>query len=228
MASTCSATFSARPSAKYGASATMTFVTPAICAAAAAAAEAFEPATSTCTSPPHWAAAVTVWWVLPFKVALSCSAITNATMICPVIVLGRRQSRLDDFGFGTQLGDQRGDVRHLDAGRALGWLDDFQGFQAWRDIDAQVFRLDGLERLFLGLHDVRQGHIAWLVQTQIGGDDRWQGQCQGFQAAVDFARDGDFAVFQHDFRGERGLRPTQQGCQHLAGLVAVVIDGLLA
>src|SRR5476651_2388875 len=108
-ASTCSAMFSARPSAKYAASATMTFETPAICAAAAAAPLAFEPATRTCTSPPHWAAAVTVWRVLPFRLALSCSAITSATMIYP----------LDDFSFGAQFCDQGGDVRNLDAGRAL-------------------------------------------------------------------------------------------------------------
>jgi hypothetical protein len=37
--------------------------TPAIFAAASAAALAFEPATSTWTSPPHWAAAVTVFSV---------------------------------------------------------------------------------------------------------------------------------------------------------------------
>jgi hypothetical protein len=42
------------------ASAWMTLATPAICAAALAAAPALCPATSTCTSPPHWAAAVTV------------------------------------------------------------------------------------------------------------------------------------------------------------------------
>jgi hypothetical protein len=35
------------------------------------------PATSTCTSPPHWAAAVTVLRVAPLMDALSCSAITR-------------------------------------------------------------------------------------------------------------------------------------------------------
>src|SRR5471032_430161 len=114
----------------------MTFVTPAICAAAAAAAPAFEPATRTCTSPPHWAAAVTVWRVLPFRLALSCSAITSATMIYP----------LDDFSFGAQFCDQGGDVRNLDAGRALRRLDDFQGFQTRGHVDAQVFWLGHIQR----------------------------------------------------------------------------------
>src|SRR5471032_1479158 len=121
-ASTCSAMFSARPSAKYAASATMTFETPAICAAAAAAPLALEPATSTCTSPPHWAAAMTVWRVLPFRLALSCSAITNATMIFPCTLMMNGPGRLDDFGFVAQLGNQRRHVGHLDDGRALGRL----------------------------------------------------------------------------------------------------------
>jgi hypothetical protein len=63
---------------------------------------------------------------------------------------GEAASRLDDFGFGTQLGDQGGHIWHLDAGRALGWFGNFQGFQAWRNINAQVFRLGDVERFFLG------------------------------------------------------------------------------
>ncbi|KLU34760.1 hypothetical protein AB595_22000 [Massilia sp. WF1] len=47
-------------------------------------------------------------------------------------------------------------------------------------------------------------------------------------AAVHFAGHGDLAVFQHDLRGEGRLRPAQQGRQHLAGLVRIVVDRLLA
>ena len=61
MASTCAATFSARPSARLGAvGVRCTLATPAICAAALAASAALAPATSTCTSPPQAMAAVTV------------------------------------------------------------------------------------------------------------------------------------------------------------------------
>lgn len=55
----------------------VTLATPAIWAAAAAAAPALWPATSTCTSPPQAAAAVTVLSVAPLMEALSCSATTR-------------------------------------------------------------------------------------------------------------------------------------------------------
>src|SRR2546427_12476590 len=55
----------------------MTLATPAIWLACCAAAPALWPATSTCTSPPQAAAAVTVLSVAPLMVALSCSAITS-------------------------------------------------------------------------------------------------------------------------------------------------------
>ena len=57
-----------------------TFATPAICAAACAAAAALWPATSTCTSPPQATAAVTVFSVAPLSVPWSCSAITSAAI----------------------------------------------------------------------------------------------------------------------------------------------------
>ncbi len=53
---------------------------PLIWLAALAASPALCPATSTCTSPPHWAAAVTVFRVAALTVALSCSAITSAVI----------------------------------------------------------------------------------------------------------------------------------------------------
>jgi len=61
-------------------SAWITLATPAIWLAALAAAPALCPATSTWTSPPHWAAAVTVLRVAPLMDALSCSAITRDVM----------------------------------------------------------------------------------------------------------------------------------------------------
>jgi hypothetical protein len=71
--------FTAR-AANASLSACSTLVTPAIWAAAAAAAAALAPATSTCTSPPHCSAAVTVLRVAALMDALSCSAITRAVI----------------------------------------------------------------------------------------------------------------------------------------------------
>jgi hypothetical protein len=66
--------------AKCSPSAWITLDTPAICAAAFAASPALWPATRTWTSPPHCAAAVTVFKVAPLIEALSCSAMTREVM----------------------------------------------------------------------------------------------------------------------------------------------------
>jgi len=137
-------------------------------------------------------------------------------------------SHLDHLGFVLEFVDQFGDVGDLDAGGAFGRLADFEGGQARHDIDTEIGRLDDVERLFLGFHDVGQGGVARFVQTQIGGDDGGQADLQRFQAAVDFAGDAGFAVGDDDFRGEGGLRPVLQGGEHLAGLVRIVVDGLFA
>src|SRR5688572_30412768 len=132
MASTCAATFSARPSARLGPSACSTLATPATCAAACAAAPALWPATSTCTSPPQAAAAVTVFNVAPLSVPWSCSAITSAAIS-------------DHLRFVLQLGHQGGHVRHLHARAALGRLADLQGLDARGDVDTQIRRLQRLQ-----------------------------------------------------------------------------------
>src|SRR6218665_1824809 len=156
--------FSARPCARPGASACMTLATPAICAAAAAAAPALWPATSTCTSPAAQArAAVTGLSVAPLIDALSCSAITSTDI----------QITFASFlSFSTRAATS---ATLTPAPRLAGSL------------TFRVIGRDGIERLLLGLHDVGQGNVARLVQAQVGGDDRRQRQRQGFQAAVDFA-----------------------------------------
>src|SRR5574343_325662 len=112
MASTCAATFSARPWARLSASAWMTLATPAIWAACWAAPCALWPATSTCTSPPQAAAAVTVFRVAGLMLAWSCSAMTRAVMgICPW--LSWLLLVLDDFGFVLELVHQGGHVGHF-------------------------------------------------------------------------------------------------------------------
>ena len=134
----------------------------------------------------------------------------------------------DHFGFVAKLVDEFGDVGNFDAGTALGGFGDFEGGEPWGDVDAKVGGLEGVERLFLGFHDVGEGGVARFVEAQVGRHHRWQGDFEGFEAAVDFAGDGGFAVRQNDFGGEGGLRPVLQGGEHLAGLVGVVVDGLFA
>src|SRR6185369_17756709 len=112
----------------------MTLATPAIWLAALAAAPALWPATSRCTSPPHFAAAVTVLRVAPLMEALSCSATTRDVM--------NGSESLDDFCFVLQLGHQRGHVGHLDAGRALRGLHHLQCLQVRLDLHAQVGGLE--------------------------------------------------------------------------------------
>ena len=59
-------------------------------------------------------------------------------------------------------------------------------FQAWCDVDSQVFCLDRIERFHFRLHDVRQRHLALLVQAQFSDDDSGQRKRQRFRAAIDF------------------------------------------
>src|ERR1700716_1498818 len=135
--------FSARPSA--GASASNTFATPAIFAAASAAACALEPATSTWISPPIFEAAAIVFNVAALIDALSCSAITRMVTL---------ETPSQNLGFGLQLLDQRLHVRHLHACGALRRFGNFERLQARRNVDTQVRGLERFHWLFLGLHDV--------------------------------------------------------------------------
>src|ERR1700761_3388150 len=162
MFTTVASMFSARPASSCGASASSTLLTPAIFAAASAAACALCPATSTWISPPIFCAAAIVFSVAALIDALSCSAITRFVI---------SSVSLQHLGFGLQLLDQRLHVRHLHTGGALGRLDNLQRLQARRDVDTEVFRLDDFQRLLLRLHDVRQRHKARLVQAQVRGDD---------------------------------------------------------
>jgi hypothetical protein len=87
---------------------------------------------------------------------------------------------------------------------ALGGSATFSTFQARRDVDAQLGRLQVVDRLLLRLHDVGQRGVARLVQAQVGGDDRRQLQRHGLQAAVDFAGHVGVAVAES--------RPSRRRC----------------
>src|SRR5487761_2057548 len=161
--------FSAKPCSKYVASACSTLATPTIWAAAFAVSAALWPAISTCTSPPPLltisSAAVTVLSVAPSTVRLSCSAITSVAIS-------------DHLRVVLEFGDQRRHVGRLGAGAALGRLADLESLEVRLDVHPEIGRLQHLHRLLLGLHDVGQGHVARLVQAQVGGDDGGQAEFQ--------------------------------------------------
>ena len=118
------------------ASATRTLVTPAALAASFSGRAAVRPATSTWMSPPSRAAAPSVVSVAPFRLALSCSAMT-------------RMAISDHPGFVLELVDQFRDGADLDAGLALGRLGDLERLQSRRDLDAEIGRAQVFERLLL-------------------------------------------------------------------------------
>src|SRR5499427_2708468 len=96
------------------------------------------------------------------------------------------------------------------------------------DVDAISLGRLLVDRLFLRLHDVRQAGIARLVETQIGGHDRRAFELDRLQSAIDLARDQEALTLDHHFRCKGALRPARERRQHLAGLIAVVVNRLLA
>src|SRR3546814_3969865 len=84
----------------------------------------------------------------------------------------------DHLGFVTQLVDQLGDRGDLHAGLARRRLVHRDDGEARRHVDAEIIRRQGIDRLFLRLHDVGQRGIARLVEAQVGGDHRRQLQLE--------------------------------------------------
>ncbi len=95
-------------------------------------------------------------------------------------------------------------------------------------IDAVIGRALVGDRLLLRLHDVGQAGVARLVQPQVCSYDRRSLEFQGLQAAVDLAGHLEIGTVDFELGGKGRLRPSEQGRQHLAGLVGIVVDRLLA
>ena len=95
-------------------------------------------------------------------------------------------------------------------------------------VDAERLGRGFLERLLLRLHDVGQLGIARLVEAQVGRDDRRDLQNERLEATIDLACDREALAVHAHLRRKRALAPAQQGRQHLARLIAIVVDGLLA
>src|SRR5262245_47165607 len=147
------ATSSATQLASAASSACRTLATPSICAADFAAPAQPLPATRTCTSPPSLPAAATVLETLARTALPSCAATTRTDIS-------------DHSCLVAQLVDQLCDGLHLHACLALGRFLDLQGLEARRDVDSQRVRGLHIDRLLLGLHDVRQRSVARLVEAK--------------------------------------------------------------
>ncbi|CVI25305.1 conserved hypothetical protein [Agrobacterium tumefaciens str. B6] len=129
---------------------------------------------------------------------------------------------------GLELFDELGDGCDLDACLAAGWLLGLQNLELRRGGDAEIRQSLLVERLLLRLHDIRQRGVARLVEAQVRGDDGGELYLDRLQAAIHFAGDGGLVGGELDLRGEGGLRRPHQRGQHLAGLVRIVVDRLLA
>src|SRR6478672_6526077 len=206
---------SARRSFSCGASASSTLRTPASLAASSATPPAFSPAIRISTSPPNFAAASSTLAVAGARVLLSCSARSRTAIL--------ENSRLV-----LQLLDEGGDAVDLDARLAPLWLGDAEHLEPRRDVDAERLWRRLVDRLLLGLHDVGQRSVARLVEPEVRGDHRGARKQQGLEPAIDLAHHAHFAVGEFDLRGEGALRPAEQTSQHLARLIGVVVDRLLA
>src|SRR6516164_7427226 len=129
---------------------------------------------------------------------------------------------------GFELVDQLGDRADFMAALPFWRLFDLEHDQARRHVDTERLRRRRDDRLFLCPHDIRQRGVARLVEPQIGRDHRRQSDCDGFEPAIDLACYFGVAVADLELGGEGRLRPTEQCRHHLTGLIAIVVDRLLA
>src|SRR6187402_585579 len=173
-----------------------TLLTPSIFAASAATASGASDRTMTSMDSGLAAtAALTARAVAPLSLPSRCSAMTRILDMRILRSAALQQALL------LEGRDELGGVLHHHTLGALGRGGVVRGLDVVGGIDAQRAQLDHVDRLGLGLHDVRK----------VGFD--------GFEAGVHFAGHRGLAVGDLHLAGESRLRAVPQGCQHLAGLV---------
>mmetsp|Transcript_14351 Transcript_14351/g.25810 ORF Transcript_14351/g.25810 Transcript_14351/m.25810 type:complete len:233 (-) Transcript_14351:248-946(-) len=111
---------------------------------------------------------------------------------------------------------------------SLRWILDVKHRQPRRDVNIEVLNLDRIHRLLLGLHNVGQRGISWLVQTQVAGHHRRQSDFNRGETPVNLTRDRQLSIVRLHFRCKGRLRPPQQPREHLARLPCVRVNRLLA
>ena len=77
------------------------------------------------------------------------------------------------------------------AALTLGRLRYIQDLQIRVQGHAQVLGREFRERLLFGFHDVGEGGIARLIETEIGRDHGWQGRLDCLQTPIDLPGDCD-------------------------------------
>src|SRR5690554_2461470 len=145
-----------------------------------------------------------------------------------VVFSNYQDAHLDHLRFVLQFIHQLSYVCHLDTSLACSRGFDLQGGQARGDFNTQIGGAHGVQRLLLGLHDVRQRSVTRLVPTQGSGNNRRQVQGNCHQTAVYFACYVNLFTVNNHFGSESALAHASQSGQHLASLVVVGIDGLFA
>lgn len=86
-----------------------------------------------------------------------------------------------------------------------------------------------LQRLLLGLHNIRQTDVPRLIQPQIRRNDHGQFGAQSLHTPINLPRHLNRATLILDFNltGLRRLRPPQETSKHLTRLALVTVDSLL-
>ena len=91
--------------------------------------------------------------------------------------------RSDHLSFTGELGDELIDaLDHLTCLTLTGETVADHGDLRGVDLNVKIIWLEGLKRLLLSLHDVREGRVARLVESQVGGHDRGEAELYGLNA----------------------------------------------
>mmetsp|Transcript_69670 Transcript_69670/g.194756 ORF Transcript_69670/g.194756 Transcript_69670/m.194756 type:complete len:310 (-) Transcript_69670:72-1001(-) len=143
--------------------------------------------------------------------------------------MGKRRQRLsDDRGLVLELVDKGRDVLHNDTGRTRRRVVHLHHLDARREVHAQRGGVDGLDLLFLGLHDVGQLGVPRLVQTKVRRHHQRGAHLDHLGPVVRLTLGGDAAVRERELGGHGGLRPAEHGGEHGTSLRTVAVDRLLA
>src|SRR6185312_13440449 len=194
-----------------------TFATLASLAAWAATEPASSAQTATSIDPPIDCAQVTHFAVLALSVEPSCSA----TM--------RIRAATSEESLFLERGDELRGIFHADPFLALlRRLEPNRPHASGSGLDAECREGERLGRLAFRLHDVRELHVARLVESQVRREDGGQVHLERLEPGIDLTHGGRSLARDLDLRGERCLRAPPERGKHGSRLAVVVIDRLLA
>lgn len=117
---------------------------------------------------------------------------------------------------------------NLDTGLALGRVLNLGVLDVGGEVNAEVLCLDLLNLLLLGLHDVGEGGVAGLVEAKVSGHNSGEAELELLETTVNLAGHVDLLAVNGHLRGEGSDGAVDETSEHLASLVVVTVDGLLA